>query len=140
VTLDSSDSNDRHIGQKLDLITNVSLLGVETCKERLVEILLSALLAIILKPLVRKATVLADRSLPVVPQQGHEVPREAMGKIGAVRLMDNVGPLRFLWPFIPCFVDHYGCTIVGFYLWVVPEILEISGLVVNRFGLRSRTG
>ena len=75
-----------------------------------------------------------------MPQQAHEVPREAMGKIRAGRLMDNVGPLRFLWPFIPCFVDHYGCTIVGFYLWVVPEILEISGLVVNRFGLRSRLG
>ena len=68
MALNGSDSEDRIVGSKLDLISQAILFGVEASKENFWEVSLAAFVAMPSKPILSEGTVLANGCLAIVPQ------------------------------------------------------------------------
>ena len=80
VALNCSDSKNRPVNCILNLIPYGTLLRVEAGKKCFREIFLPDLEAMVSKPLELESPVTADRSLPIVPQQSHEIPSRVREK------------------------------------------------------------
>jgi hypothetical protein len=60
--------------------------------------------------------------------------------MGTPSLVLDVRPFRFLVSLTPTLVDRYWFAVISSHLWGIPEVLEILGFVLDRFGLCGRTG